>query len=738
MTGACAWQVTNPVASKVDEGGVQEVIEFPWVIIDVASKSIVESKVVYLKPEHCPELGDRCKAITGLDDETLAAGCSLQECVQELNDYLYKQVTSQNKDFCFVTDGDTSLKRWLRSDAKVKKVKLAAHYQKFIDLRAEFKAKYPKWAGVDSGPSMASRLGIELEPSVDGGLRLCNALAAVAVQLLEDCAPFTKTVSISDDYDALADPLFVKGGPRYHEPLRAKCVQGDAMPESKVVKCRGMPYSAQKHDLEAFFGTCRIADVWIVLNQFGRATGEAYVTFETSLDALRATHRCRDLMNQRYVEVFASTQAEADATRASMAAGATISGIGAVGGTDDMQFGGVCKLRGLPYTCSYDDIKRFFDGIPIKKDGITLCENREGRNNGEAYVEFEVEQGATEASKRDRMSLGSRYIEVYKCTKADLATYLSNRAQMHASLLGMSAGGVPTGPEYFIKVRGLPFTAREPEVVAFFAKAGVVPQGVSLVYNSRDQPNGECYVELASADDLSRGLTLHRDTMGHRYVELFRTTRTEAMQALRLPQPAAAAAAAAQAYMNPVCCRLRVGAGAWRCARPSTRVVHLCAMRACSCASPSTRRRRGGSWAVLAVLPSSTPALLPLSPSPLRASLLLTHHLARARASMGRRTCTIMGRRPMLPHTAWRPLLRTACPSLRLRLCRCVCVCACVQTCNVRLRVPAHTEAHARVWTSAHRAWQGCQAYQGREAVGARCLLCRQQGWSKFEGFRIA
>ncbi len=52
-----------------------------------------------------------------------------------------------------------------------------------------------------------------------------------------------------------------------------------------------------------------------------------------------------------------------------------------------------------------------------------------------------------------------------------------------------------------------------------------------LIY--ADATAGECYVELSSADDLSRALTLHRNCIGHRYVELFRTTRLEAMQVRR-------------------------------------------------------------------------------------------------------------------------------------------------------------------------------------------------------------
>jgi len=291
--------------AAASEDGYQEVIEFPWVVIDVASKNVIESKVLYVKPACCSELGASCKKLTGFDDATLSSGCTLQECVQQFNEYLYKEFTSQNKDFCFVTDGDSSLKRWLRSDAKRKKVKLAAHYAKYIDVCAEFRQKYAKWAGADSCPAMADRLGIHLEPTVNGGLRMCVALAAVVVKLLEDEAPLAKTTTIPDEYDPLSDPLYAKGGAKSEEPLRARYLDSESAPASNLVKCRGMPYSAQESDVQDFFAGCVLAStklqvlsqllvqkaqhntdaarscrchiaeggIWIVQNQLGRPSG---------------------------------------------------------------------------------------------------------------------------------------------------------------------------------------------------------------------------------------------------------------------------------------------------------------------------------------------------------------------------------------------------------------------------------------------------------------------------------
>ena len=58
---------------------------------------------------------------------------------------------------------------------------------------------------------------------------------------------------------------------------------------------------------------------------------------------------------------------------------------------------------------------------------------------------------------------------------------------------------------------------------------------MNTVYNARDAPTGEAFVEFSSEMDLQRALELNRDHMGPRYVELFRATRSEAMHTLGVP-----------------------------------------------------------------------------------------------------------------------------------------------------------------------------------------------------------
>merc|ERR1719311_1915225 len=92
-------------------------------------------------------------------------------------------------------------------------------------------------------------------------------------------------------------------------------------------------------------------------------------------------------------------------------------------------------------------------------------------------------------------------------------------------------GGAP-GAEAVVKMRGLPYKVKVPDVLDFFSGISVPLHGVHLMFNEREQPTGEAFVEFASSDDRERAMTKDRHHMGGRYVELFRVNRGEMLQAL--------------------------------------------------------------------------------------------------------------------------------------------------------------------------------------------------------------
>lgn len=97
----------------------------------------------------------------------------------------------------------------------------------------------------------------------------------------------------------------------------------------------------------------------------------------------------------------------------------------------------------------------------------------------------------------------------------------------------MAGGMGAPGMDSVIKMRGLPYKTTRNDILDFFAGLSQVPlNGVHLMFNEREQPTGEAYVEFSGPDDRERAMTKDRQHMGGRYVELFRVPRGEMIHAL--------------------------------------------------------------------------------------------------------------------------------------------------------------------------------------------------------------
>jgi heterogeneous nuclear ribonucleoprotein F/H len=164
-----------------------------------------------------------------------------------------------------------------------------------------------------------------------------------------------------------------------------------------------MPYTAGEQEVRDFLPGCNIVPDGIVicLTHSGRPSGEAYVQLESQADVDLALKRDRERMDRRYVEVFGSSTSDLEAARSllEVAQGVASKMREAVSevrrGPESWR--GVVRMRGLPFSARTDDIRNFFKDLSIRKDGIVLCEGRDGRPNGEAFVEFTKESHAEDA-----------------------------------------------------------------------------------------------------------------------------------------------------------------------------------------------------------------------------------------------------------------------------------------------------------------------------------------------------
>uniref|UniRef100_A0A8C6NW87 Epithelial splicing regulatory protein 1 n=1 Tax=Nothobranchius furzeri TaxID=105023 RepID=A0A8C6NW87_NOTFU len=196
--------------------------------------------------------------------------------------------------------------------------------------------------------------------------------------------------------------------------------------------------------------------------------------------------------------------------------------------------GTVIRARGLPWQSSDQDIARFFRGLNIAKGGAALCLNAQGRRNGEALVRFVSEEHRDLALQRHKHHMGNRYIEVYKATGEDflkIAGGTSNEAAMFLS----------REDQIIVRMRGLPFNATHDQVLAFFSP-GDGPQEACPISGGKDgilfvrypdgRPTGDAFVLFACEEHAQCALRKHKEILGKRYIELFKSTAAEVQQVL--------------------------------------------------------------------------------------------------------------------------------------------------------------------------------------------------------------
>lgn len=120
-------------------------------------------------------------------------------------------------------------------------------------------------------------------------------------------------------YNAVAAEVGYDGGYDYEyrgspPPSRSKKAKDkEQMEYTEILKLRGLPFSVTKAHIVDFFHDYNITDekVHIACRADGKATGEAYVTFESVEVAKAAMSKDREMIGSRYVELFASTPDEA-------------------------------------------------------------------------------------------------------------------------------------------------------------------------------------------------------------------------------------------------------------------------------------------------------------------------------------------------------------------------------------------------------------------------------------------
>ena len=96
--------------------------------------------------------------------------------------------------------------------------------------------------------------------------------------------------------------------------------------------------------------------------------------------------------------------------------------------TTSVEHTGVVRLRGLPFSVTKKEIIDFFASSGLNEENIHIVTHGDGRATGEAFVEFSGPEESKDAMKKDKMTLGTRYVELFPSSREE-ATRAAAKSQ---------------------------------------------------------------------------------------------------------------------------------------------------------------------------------------------------------------------------------------------------------------------------------------------------------------------
>lgn len=425
----------NGESLGVDE---QEIVMMSFMLLNTGSNEVVESECLYIRPNNTFYTDDQtesfvqeeCRKVTGISEESFEKSKTLAVALDDLDRFITSKGLATSESFCICTEGSLHLRQVLFPEATRKDISLKPYMFKYFDVQSEFKKLYNHDGGegeekLDTA-KMLSYLGFEANAKApDYGTRCLTDSVTILQRLFADGLTLTTPEVINPR---------LKRGP---------CLD-EFVDDNHVVKARGLPWQATDEDIYRFFRGLNIArgGVALCLSQQGRRNGEALVRFDTVDHRDLALRRHRHHLGQRYIEVY----------RASGKEFVDIAGVGKNALAKVFLDRGdgthvVVRMRGLPFDTKAQQIKDFFAEMehPVEimdgeNEGILFIKYGDGRATGDAFVMFANDEDAKTALLKNKDTIGTRYIELFRSTSAEVMQVVKRSSEIvkvpsHTTLL---------------------------------------------------------------------------------------------------------------------------------------------------------------------------------------------------------------------------------------------------------------------------------------------------------------
>lgn len=172
---------------ETDPKWVNEIIEWPSVLIDCQKREIIDQIQIYVKPRVRPNLTQFCVELTGIQQTTIDRGVDVYDAMKQYNKWLASHKLlpkNDNVKWTFVTCGDWDLQTMLPSQMKMITHQSGKHFNHWINIKKNFEQFYKNKA--ISMVNMLKMLGMQLEGRHHSGLDDSFNTARIAIRMMND------------------------------------------------------------------------------------------------------------------------------------------------------------------------------------------------------------------------------------------------------------------------------------------------------------------------------------------------------------------------------------------------------------------------------------------------------------------------------------------------------------------------------------------------------------------------
>ncbi|GAB5363474.1 hypothetical protein AAMO2058_000886300 [Amorphochlora amoebiformis] len=202
----------------------QEIIEFPSVLVDVATKKIVSEIQQYVKPVHHPTLSKFCINLTGIGQDKVDKGVDFKTAINAHAEWIYENTKGES--FLIVTCGDWDLRSMIKRQCRTSGLPVPSYLKMWCNIKEAFGYCYSTQTARGM-TDMLQKLDMKLEGRHHSGIDDCRNLARISIRMLDKNFKFCPTASSDRSHKAYIQAInpvwkreFVKkpyrgGGRRY-------------------------------------------------------------------------------------------------------------------------------------------------------------------------------------------------------------------------------------------------------------------------------------------------------------------------------------------------------------------------------------------------------------------------------------------------------------------------------------------------------------------------------------------